>query len=271
MAGIEGLVLQDRDRRLLVALETMRIIARDQAMRVAGFHSITPANTRLLRLKKAGLLRRLFIGGMAGNRKALYVLSNKGAAVAGVKLWHLYRRRDDRLVVDPLIEHQLAVNALRIQITQGALPVSEVRVPTWKVFQEPISASVPIAPDGYFELQCNKDSHPMFLEVDRGTEGQRIWKKKIESYLHLAMSEEFMELFGHERFRVLVVANSGRRLESIRKAVSRYTDKIFWFATFPSINSEGFWASLWLRPNGDRKQSLLPFPCVTVSTAAESP
>ena len=85
MAGTDGLILQDRDRRLLEALETMRIMDRNQVMTVAGFGSVTRVNTRLLRLKKAGLLRRLFVGTFAGNRKALYALSNKGAAIAGIK------------------------------------------------------------------------------------------------------------------------------------------------------------------------------------------
>jgi len=255
MSGTNGLVLQARDRRLLEALESMRIVDRDQVMAVAGFHSITRANTRLLRLKNAGLLGRLFVGSWAGNRKALYVLSAKGAAIAGVQLWHLNRRSADRLIVDPFIEHQLAVNSLRILINSP--PAADVRVNSWKVFREPLSASVPLAPDGYFEIQVTESIHPMFLEVDRGTEGQRIWKQKTQSYLRLAASGEFARRFGRERFRVLVVAHSARRLDSIRKAVSNHTEKIFWFAPFESINREGFWSPIWVRPKGDLKHSLL--------------
>lgn len=258
MTGYEGLVLQDRDRQLLRALETMRIVDRDQVMSVAGFHSISRANVRLLRLKNAGLLRRLFVGSRAGNRKALYVLSAKGAAIAGVRLWHLNRRQADRLVVDPLIEHQLTVNAVRILVSHGRPPpLPSVELKCWKVFLQPLSASVPIAPDGYFEIELEKSIHPMFLEVDRGTEGRRIWKKKTESYLRLARSGEFAKRFKQERFRVLVVANSGRRIDSIRAAVAKHTDKIFWFATFEFINREGFWSSVWVRPSGDQRQSLL--------------
>lgn len=257
MAGTEGLVVQGRDRRLLSALETMRIVDRDQAMAVAGFHSITRANTRLLSLKKSDLLRRLFVGSRAGNRKALYVLSNKGAAIVGVRLWHLHRRRQDRLVVDPLIEHQLAVNELRILICHKAIPVAGVAATDWRAFQEPISAAIPLAPDGYFEIKAPNESHQMFLEVDRGTEGQRIWKKKTESYLRLATSGEFAQRFGRQRFRVLVVANSGRRLDSIRAAVARHTDKIFWFSTFEIINRDGLWSVSWVRPKGDQRFSLL--------------
>jgi hypothetical protein len=132
MTGTKGLVVQERDKRLFDALETMRVVDRDQAMVVAGFGSITRTNARLLRLRNAGLLRRLFIGSRTG--KALYVLSPKGAAIAGGQLWHLHRRKSDTLVIDPFIEHQLAVNSLRILICHRPLPPPGV-AKNWRVFQ----------------------------------------------------------------------------------------------------------------------------------------
>jgi hypothetical protein len=65
------LVLQPRDRRLLEELATMRVVDREQAKIVAGFGSTTRANTRLLALSRAGLLRRCFLGTTAGGSKAL--------------------------------------------------------------------------------------------------------------------------------------------------------------------------------------------------------
>jgi hypothetical protein len=97
----------------------------------------------------------------------------------------------------------------------------------------------------------------MFLEVDRGTEGQRIWKNKIEAYLRLAASGEFLKRFGQPRFRVLVIAPAERRLKSIRQSVVRLTEKIFWFAPFQSINTEGFWSAVWLRPKQEQTLSLV--------------
>jgi hypothetical protein len=52
---------------------------------VAGFGSVTRANTRLLALARAGLLRRYFIGTLNGGKKSLYELSKKGAAIAEVE------------------------------------------------------------------------------------------------------------------------------------------------------------------------------------------
>jgi hypothetical protein len=93
--------------------------------------------------------------------------------------------------------------------------------------------------------------------VDLGTEALRIWKQKIANYLQLALSANFSRLFGQQQFRVLVVAQSERRLQSIRDTVAETTDKIFWFSTFGIIERKGFWASVWLRPVGDQRHPLL--------------
>src|ERR1700722_11132497 len=74
-----GIVIQERDRQLLRELAVMRVIDREQAKGVAGFGSTHRANTRLLHLTKAGLLRRFFLGTKGGGQKALYALSRNGA------------------------------------------------------------------------------------------------------------------------------------------------------------------------------------------------
>jgi hypothetical protein len=47
-----SLVLQERDLRLLESLEVMRVINREQAKVIAGFHSTRRANDRLLTLAR---------------------------------------------------------------------------------------------------------------------------------------------------------------------------------------------------------------------------
>jgi len=80
-----GLVLQDRDRRLLRELTIMQVIDREQAQMVAGFHSITRANTRLLALTRAGLLKRFYLATVNGGKKAVYSLTKKGSELAGTE------------------------------------------------------------------------------------------------------------------------------------------------------------------------------------------
>jgi hypothetical protein len=74
--------------------------------------------------------------------------------------------------------------------------------------------------------------------------------------LQLAVSGKYREQLGRERFRVLVVANSERRLHSIRKTVAEITQKIFRFATLASVGN-GFFAPVWYRPTENQQTSLI--------------
>ena len=252
-----GLVLQARDRRLLTELGLMRVIDREQTKVVAGFGSTTRANTRLLALTRAGLLRRFFTGTTAGGRKSIYALTSKGAGLVGAQFQGINRGSDAVLVGDRFLEHQTRVNSIFVAVKYQPIPVPGVRLRRWISFRGQLSSTVPIIPDGYFELERSDNVDPMFLEVDLGSETQKQWRRKVEAYLQLAISGEFQRLFDHARFRVLIVTDSERRMNTIRNTVARSTDKIFWFSTFGSINSGGFWSPVWLRPRGDEKQPLV--------------
>ena len=257
MSGIRyrGLVVQDRDRRLLSELSVMRIIDREQAKVVAGFHSTTRANTRLLGLTRAGLLRRFFVGTITSGRKAIYSLSPRGAALVDMRLRPVHRKQDETFVGDLFIEHQQRINHAYLAVKYQVIPAATFR--QWLVFDKPISQAAKVVPDAYLELDSPQGIRAMFLEVDLGTESLRIIKQKIQSYLQLAVSGEFQKLFGPAQFRVLFLTSSERRLRGIRQTALRRTDRIFWFSTFEIINRDGFWSASWLRPKGDQKLSLL--------------
>lgn len=250
-----GIILTDRDRLLLRELGTLRLIDREQARVIGGFRSVTRVNTRLLSLNRAGLLRKFFYGTIAGGRKAIYSLAPKGAALTDSPSG-LQRSPGKTLVGDLFVEHQLHLNEIYLLLRYGKLPAA-TRVRTWRTFSQQISPTVPLIPDAYVELETMQGIRSCFVEVDLGTEPQRIWTQKTTRYLHLALSGEFTRIFHQPQFRVLVIANSLRRLDSIRQTVSKSTDKMFWFSTFEMIQREGFWSTVWFRPTGDLRQSLL--------------
>src|SRR4051794_2330082 len=68
-----SIMLQERDLRLLEALQSMRVLNREQARVVAGFRSRTRANERLLALTEAGHLKRAFVG----RRQAVYWVASR--------------------------------------------------------------------------------------------------------------------------------------------------------------------------------------------------
>lgn len=259
MAGTRkktGLILQERDRRLLSELTTMRIIDRDLAKIVVGFRSTTRANTRLLKLTRAGLLNRFFVGSVAAGRKAIYTLSKKGGVLAGTDYRPISRRHGKTLVGDLYVDHQMHINEVYCTVKFRPLPIGP-RFIGWKSFREPLSEHSRLVPDGYFELNSPAGTPPMFLEVDLGHQSMRIWEQKVRQYLQLAVSGDFTRLFRKPQFRVLVITTSMRRLMKIRSVVAKQTDKVFWLSDFQTINRAGFWSSCWLRPSGDQALSLI--------------
>lgn len=254
------LVLQPRDRHLLEELATMRVVDREQAKIVAGFGSTTRANTRLLALTRAGLLRRCFLGTRAGGTKALYMLSSKGAQAVGVPLSGPRRRQDEAVIADFYIEHQLRINELYCLLKYHPIPVPGVTFRKFKSFHEPLTPAIRLIPDGYVEFTSASGIVSAFLEVDLGTETLAVWKAKAQNYLQFAVSGECERQFGQSRFRVAVVAHSERRMRSIRAAVGAATEKIFWLGSFESINQHGFFGAAWLRPRNDAPQSFLTGP-----------
>jgi hypothetical protein len=233
-------VLQDRDRHLLEELSLMRVINREQAKVVGGFGSTTRVNTRLLALTRAGLLKRSFIG----SNEAAYMLAGTSVTQPGGVPAILFAK------------HQLAINSVYLRLRYQPLPAG-VRVLRWMRFDETLSKTIPLIPDAYFELESSGTIRPVFLEADLGTEALNVWQRKTQLYLQLALSGEFAKIFQQAQFRVLVVANTERRLGNIRSTIAKSTDKIFWFSTFDTINREGFWSPTWLRPTGGQRLSLL--------------
>jgi hypothetical protein len=253
----KGLVLQDRDLQLLREIGIMRVVDREQAKCVTGFGSTTQVNLRLLGLTRTGLLRRFFLGTKGPGQKALYALSATGAKLIDVPFRGPRRAQDEVLVADFFVTHQLSINEIYCLVKFRPIPISEARFLRWISFYEPLESGTRLIPDGYLEILTPQKTLAAFLEVDLGNEGLSVWKRKVEAYLRYAISGNFEKRSGQPQFRVLVVANTERRMHSLRAATAGLTNKIFWFSTFDSIMRDGFWSLIWLRAQGDECQSLI--------------
>ncbi len=254
-----GLIAQPRDLNLLRELALMRVADAKQLALAAGFHSTTRINTRLLALYRAGLLRRFFIGS-GGGRKALYAIAPKGAQLVHVPCRGPRRRQDEMLVADFFVLHQLAVNEVYCALKFDGVPIPGVQFVQWLFFHVPLVPGLPLIPDGYLEWKTPSGIDSAFVEVDLGHEALAVWREKAKHYLQLALSGEFERQFKQPRFRVLVLANSERRMQSIRATVASVTQKIFWFATQGVVRDEKFFAPVWLRPAERDCQQLFKEP-----------
>lgn len=255
-----SIVFQERDRHLLAELGLMRIIDRETARIVAPFGSVTRANTRLLSLVQAGLLRRFFIGTKAGGKKALYALSPSGARLVGAASMGPRRGRDEVVVADFFVAHQLLINEIFCEFKYGVGLPTEVQFRRWLAFASPLDEAVPLVPDGYVECGRFGRSLAAFLEADLGHERHAVWLAKVRNYLKYAASGCFEERFGTKRFLVLVVTDSPGRMESLRSATAKLTEKIFRFTTIEAIRRERVWAPIWRKPQGGEAVSLIPNP-----------
>jgi hypothetical protein len=225
----------------------MRVTDREQAKIAGGFRSTTRANARLLALTKAGFLKRAFLG----SRQAIYWLASDSQQRG------MHNQLTPREPASLFLRHRLEINKVYLLLKYSAIPVPGWWFVEWQGFQKNLAPAVPLIPDGYFELRSSAGVRACFVEVDLGTEALPVIQRKVQLYLHLATSGEFPALFHQQQFRVLVIANSERRLANLRSAVARLTDKIFWLTTLDSIHRERFWSPVWLRPSGDQMQSLL--------------
>jgi hypothetical protein len=254
MAGTNRMILQPRDREFLKELSILRVVDHDQAKIVAGFGSTSRANKRLLKLTRAGLLRRFFLGS-GGGRKALYALSEKGAQSVNVPVRGPRRPQGAMLVADAFVEHQLALNSLYCALKFGNVPLPNVSFRRWLAFHETLAPELKLIPDGYVEFVTSTGVTAAFVEVDRGTESLGVWKEKTRQYLQLALSRAFERSFGQDRFRVLVIVLSERRLASLRKTIAGTTEKIFRFATLENARRD-FFGLVWMKPLGNQPESL---------------
>jgi hypothetical protein len=253
MSGNNNIIIQPRDLHLIRTTAELRAIDRQQAMTIGGFKSVTRVNTRLIRLVRAKLLNRFFIGVGPGTQKAIYTVSQKGAAVAGVE-YRRFRRKNNALYSgDIFLEHQLLLNEIYLSLTKTGSPAT---IQNWKTFEKPLSGSS-VRPDAYFEIITSDSIKPVFLEVDKSTESKKTWRKKTASYLSFALSGTFEKQFSHSQFRVLVITTTPQQLRRIQSAISEQTNKVFWLTTFSDIKTLGFFSAIWQRPAGAEKVPLL--------------
>ncbi|MBV9156103.1 MAG: replication-relaxation family protein [Acidobacteriaceae bacterium] len=234
----------------------MQIIDRELAKLVSGFHSTTRANTRLLKLTRAGLLNRFFIGSIAAGRKAIYTLSPRGGLLAAADYRRISRSHGKTLVGDLYVDHQMRINEAYVTVKHKPLP-SGLRFRRWRSFHEPFTENARLVPDGYVELQSTAAVLSIFLEIDMGNQSMRVWEQKTRQYLQFAISGDFSRIFGGKQFRVLIITISRRRLLRIRSVIAKQTDKLFWLSDFHTINRAGFWSAIWHRPTGDQQLALI--------------
>ena len=245
-----GMVLTERDRAVLRDTVELAPVSRVQLQRLGYFGSRTRANAVLARLVRFGYLavrRQPLVG---GSRRLLYHLGRNGEELLGVE----GNGRRLKQLSDLFLEHHLRTTDVQIAFRVAEDP--ENVFDRWLTDEQLRSFNLGVVPDGYVEYRYATLPFAAFVEVDLGTETLKRWEKKAADYFRLAHSGAFAAVCRLRYFRVLVVTVSTGRVDSLQKAISRVTPKIFWLTTIGELTDRGAFAPIWRRAQTGASQSL---------------
>lgn len=249
--------LTERDAQVILAVYQHRVLRRDQIQRLF-FPSRNTANARLKLLYHNRFLDRRFVPVEygQGTSQALYLLDERGANVTarklGVDRGEVNWRASHNEVGTIFLEHTLMVNDTRIAFTLAAEEAG-YQVSKWieerelKADADHVVTSTPggrqrrvaVVPDGYFILDLGDKRAHFFLEVDRATESNKRWRRKIEAYQAYTRSGKYTQRYGTRSLRILTVTTGERRLANLKGTTEGAGGgRMFWFTTFEEAMEE---------------------------------
>jgi hypothetical protein len=235
--------------KILRALARYLVLTREQLTRLLYRPtSTTFVGEHLTRLTRQGYLQmhRIPLAIAAGGTPGVWMLAPRGSRYlldAGVTplrsqdrpsvlhLWHLLAlndaliafevldRTDPRLIVERVRhEHLLRQLAPRVTLPDGR--------------------TTTVVPDAWVDVAIAQETMGIALELDRGTEEERQWRRKITALLALAAGP-YRAAFDADSMTVAVLATSGERRAAVlrRWTEAELTDcgkehwaELFWFA-----------------------------------------
>lgn len=239
MAG-RTLALTDRDRQLCAEIRRFGLLTRDQAMRLGFFHSATRAKERLKKLTDARLLV-----------SRPHAILDRGVRFVYLPGPELIEHPSRLKHASPItVNHQLGLVEARIAFERVS------RVTRWASDKELAGLKLGVIPDAYVECAVDTSSIGAFLEYDRGTETNARVVTKVRGYLDLALSGRFEKTFARKFFRLMLVTDSPRRLQTLSRNIAAVTNKVVRLTTLNELATHGPLAPIWRRAGSTTLESL---------------
>lgn len=100
-----------------------------------------------------------------------------------------------------------------------------------------------VIPDAYFRLLHNDITYHHFVEVDRGTETERVLRAKIENYRDYMKPSDgalsvYEQQYGTNKGRVLFVTSGPKRTANLKAITESCGGKgRFWFTTLKDLQT----------------------------------
>ncbi len=247
--------------------------------------SLSYVQTKLKHLTDSGLLQRIWLPRPEahGSAPSVFTLARKGLNYlerAGVDVdRRRYRPSEQRAHTYLFLDHTLAVND--VLISAELLSRTQPRIQTARMLHErdlkrrPVyvqdddGRSICVVPDGWIDLRVRGEYQVcLALELDRGTEEQKVWRRKVRGLTAFA-NGPYQEIFQTKSLTVAVVATTGDRrlLQLLRWTESELTalraqaqGDLFVFTAVPPSPApmpDLFFTRRWYQPFGEQPVSLL--------------
>jgi hypothetical protein len=218
---------------------------------------MTRGRNRLKLLYHHGYVDRTFRPSVGpATSEAVYSLGP--AAVAELATFYglepgAIRRRRANGRIDPLfLEHRLLVARFRIRLAASGAPLG-VGIHDWRENGEAELAgragsdAFRVTPDGMAWVKSKRARFAFCLEADRGTMTVGRVKSKFQRYLAAARAGAMHEAIGAARFRVLVVAPTEVRLNSLKEAAESARARNVWLTSEPDLEHNLVTDAVWRR------------------------
>lgn len=265
------LVLTKRDESIIELVYEFRFLTREQLQRLLNWQCVARINSRLRILYDAAYLDRRFLPVLQGSSPAVYFLGP--AAVS-----HLAQKSDvdptrikrflhqDKNYSDAFMQHALAVSEFGTSFRASCQRGVNTRWLHWLNDRQLVHTcneggisgdSVP-KPDGYGRYAVSQLTYNFFLELDTGSESLGRLLKKVALYQAFNDTGAFRDIFGLHAFRVLFVALSNKRAQSLSTALSEPPGLRIWTGALDSVCSDPVGTVNWYRLGESQLTALHP-------------
>jgi hypothetical protein len=224
----DPLQLQPRDIALLRDVADFRFLNTGQIL------ALHPGGQRNLLRRLAALYQHGYLDRPESQTSArlptshmVYTLGRKGAATPSQNAEEregIYRRLRETERTLPLISHALMISQFRVCLILAAAQAG-AKIIRWaqgeelkRMLRQVHGENPSLVPDALFTLLHASDEINYFLEADRGTMATDRFVKKLKIYWSWRSDERLKKELRLSRFRVLTIAPSERRSDSLRNA-----------------------------------------------------
>lgn len=274
------ITIRPADDRILKALARLHYLTALQLCRLLGYSPASLAYLQkiLKRLTDASFCQRLYLPRPTqhGSAPSVYTLGKLGVQwlkeqgidtphrlrpkeQRGLSYLHLYHTLEinDFLIAAELLSQQVPQVVLHTMLHERILKRTPDYVPIYHRDGE--VEKVAVIPDSWLDFRINDSSQMcLALELDRGTEGQTKWRRKVQALMFWS-GDPYRERFETTSLTIAVVATPGnKRMRDLQRwtevqlqELARNDTDLFRFTDLePSRASpqELFLAPCWYRP-----------------------